>query len=62
MELKDTNGLPQELETLQIKFVSADEYESQLNENTAEKAKEDEYDKNVKRSLYRNKFCDCIIL
>ena len=63
LELKNANGSPQGVVTLQIKFVSANEYGLQLNENTEKKAKqEDEYDQNVERSLNRDKCCDCIIL
>ena len=63
LELKDANGSLHGVVTLQTKFVSANDYGSQLDENTEEKAKEaDEYDKNMERALNRNKCCDCIVL
>ena len=63
LELKNKQGRPQGVVTIQIKFVPVQQYAMQPNGNTEARQKaDDKYDKSVEAKLNRSSGCECSIL
>ena len=62
LELQNEEGRPQGVLTIQIKFVTGQQYASQAGNTERRQEKEAAYDERIEKQLNRNKCCDCIIL